>query len=66
MKKTTAQKSQIADLLYPVNGYRGQLAKKGIVPKDHQKDNLKIIKEKQTAFIEKKSAVEEGKKESMA
>jgi len=65
MQKTHAKDVHITDLLYPVKGYRGQLEKKGIKPKDHQKDNLKIIKAKHEEFTERKTEQEEKKKESI-
>lgn len=36
----------MADFLNPVNGYRGQLALQGKTPKDHRKENLKLIQQK--------------------
>ena len=41
------ERSTIADILNPVNGYRGQLELCGQTPKDHRKDNFAFIKQKQ-------------------
>ena len=41
------ERAAIADVLNPVNGYRGQLELCGMTPKDHRKDNLKYIKQRQ-------------------
>jgi hypothetical protein len=38
------QSNQIADLIAPVNGYRGALIRKGIKPKNHHQSNLTYIK----------------------
>lgn len=40
-------RTAIADILNPVNGYRGHMELSGVTPKDHRKDNLKFIKQKQ-------------------
>ena len=37
----------MADIINPVNGYRGMLALSGQTPKDHRKDNINFIKSKQ-------------------
>jgi len=58
-------KASIEDILYPVNGYRGALERKGITPKDHKLDNAKKIKEKHDEFITKQKKAEESKKESI-
>ena len=52
------------EILYPVNGYRGALTQKGIKPKDHQKDNLELIKRKHQEFIDKEALNKQTKKES--
>jgi hypothetical protein len=41
------ERTQMADIINPVNGYRGQLSLAGMTPKDHRKDNLNFIKAKQ-------------------
>eukprot|EP00347_Sterkiella_histriomuscorum_P013328 403365138 len=46
-------RTAIADFLNPVNGYRGQLELNGIKPKDHRKENLKMIKQKQEELKKK-------------
>ncbi len=53
------------EILYPANGYRGALQRKGILPKDHQAQNLRQLKEKRQEFLGKQEKAEEGKKESM-
>ncbi len=64
MKQPTAKQTHIQDILCPVNGYRGELARKGIVPKDHRRDNLKEIQKCHAHFVEKQAAAIETKKES--
>lgn len=41
------ERPAIADVLNPINGYRGQLELYGVKPKDHRKDNLKFIKQRE-------------------
>ncbi len=53
-------------ILYPVNGYRGALERKGIKPKDHKAENAKLLKEKRHEFVSKQEKVAESKKESTA
>jgi hypothetical protein len=53
------ERTAIADVLNPINGYRGQQELFGLVPKDHRKDNLKFIKQKQEE--NKKKQDEESK-----
>ncbi len=43
----------MANVLCPLNGYRGELENRGIKPKDHRRDNLKCIKDKQILFKKK-------------
>jgi len=38
------ERSAMADVINPVNGYRGQLELYGMTPKDHRKENLNFIK----------------------
>ncbi|CDW80069.1 UNKNOWN [Stylonychia lemnae] len=45
--KGRQDRTAIADFLNPVNGYRGQLELMGKKPKDHRKENLKLIKQKE-------------------
>ncbi|KAL9658281.1 hypothetical protein ABK040_015603 [Willaertia magna] len=40
--------SQVASFLHPVNGYRGMLKQKGVEPRNHMKDNLRALKEKES------------------
>lgn len=53
------------EILYPVNGYRGTLARKGITPKNHKSENVRLLKEKHQEFVEKKDKLAESKKESI-
>lgn len=39
------QRTAIADILNPINGFRGHMELCGMTPKDHRKDNLKFIKQ---------------------
>ncbi len=64
MKKGRQTREKIEDLLYPVNGYRGKLAQKGVAPKDHTKDNMQVIKKKHEDFVQKQETLAENKKES--
>jgi hypothetical protein len=41
------ERTAMADIINPVNGYRGMLSLTGQTPKDHRKDNLNFIKAKQ-------------------
>ena len=52
-RKIRSKKDEIEELIYPINGYRGTLERKGIKPKDHHKDNIKMIKEIRKDFVEK-------------
>ena len=49
--------SAIAQILNPTNGYRGQLEKQGIKPKDHISENRAALKKKQTEIKEKQEAM---------
>lgn len=40
------ERSQMADIINPVNGYRGLLALSGQTPKDHRKENFAFIKQR--------------------
>ena len=59
-----SQRTQAEDIIYPVNGFRGELSKKGVKPKDHHRDNLKELKKKKEDFEKKQKEVAESKKES--
>lgn len=37
--------TSVGDMINPVNGHRGMLKKKGIVPRDHMKENRKALRE---------------------
>jgi len=62
--RTVPKRCQIKDLIYPVNGYRGQLVEKGKKPKDHHKDNLELIKKKHQDYVDKSVNEKLEKKES--
>ncbi len=56
--KGRQERTAIADFLNPVNGYRGQLELQGKKPKDHKKENFKLLKQKEEEVqkqIEEKS-----------
>ena len=57
--------SAVAALLNPVNGYRGTLIQRGVVPKDHSRDNRDFIKSiqehTQTVLTAPKAAYKENK-----
>ena len=38
MQKGRAQREEIEALLYPSNGYRGELLERGVQPRNHMKD----------------------------
>lgn len=40
-------RTQVADFICPDNGYRGTQLRKGIVPKDHMKENYRQLRQKQ-------------------
>jgi hypothetical protein len=42
-----AQKDHITELLSPTNGYRGNLLRRGVKPKDHEKENRRNIRRMQ-------------------
>lgn len=48
------QKDSMAEYINPANGYRGNLSKKGIQPKDHMKDNANQIRMTQMKLRMKK------------
>jgi hypothetical protein len=57
--KARYERTAMADIINPVNGYRGMLALAGQTPKDHRKENLNILKAKQE---ENKKMVEDQAK----
>jgi len=59
-----SQRTEAEDIIYPVKGFRGEMEKRGIKPKDHHKDNLNDLKKKKEEFIKKQKDLEESKKES--
>lgn len=65
MKISRSQKTAAEDIIYPANGVREEMRRKGIKPKDHHKDNLNEIKKKKEEFVKKQNEIEESKKESM-
>ena len=48
------QHDSMGDFISPANGYRGELAKKGIQPKNHMRDNVKELKIKQLKLKQEK------------
>jgi hypothetical protein len=61
MNHPLSRGNQVSNILNPANGYRGNLERKGIKPKDHMKDNLKKIKEKEVEVKEKNESKNEPK-----
>ena len=57
--KARYERTAMADIINPVNGYRGMLALAGQTPKDHRKENLSFLKAKQE---ENKKIVEDQAK----
>jgi len=49
--------SAIAQILNPTNGYRGQLEKQGIKPKDHISENRAALKKKEADIKERQEAM---------
>jgi hypothetical protein len=49
--------SAIAQILNPTNGYRGQLEKKGIKPKNHISENRAALKKKEAEIKERQEAM---------
>ena len=65
-KNDVYQRSTVADMLNPDNGYRGQLKRQGQPIKNHMKDNLNIIKitqQQNKSMKEKQIEEEQNKKE---
>ena len=60
----TRGKTNVEEILHPVNGYRGALERKGVIPKDHQKENMKLLKEKRQEYVDKQEKIQDSKKES--
>ena len=50
--------TQVGESLNPINGYRGRLEQRGIKPKNHARDNLLALREKQ-----KENRAEHARKE---
>jgi len=46
-QKYNARGSQVGDLLNPVRGYRDTLVRKGVMPRDHARDNARQLREMQ-------------------
>lgn len=51
----------VGSVLHPVNGYRGELERKGIVPKDHARMNVEAMREKQREVRARRAEEEEAK-----
>lgn len=65
MKIPRSQKTAAEDIIYPANGVREEMRRKGVKPKDHHKDNLNDLKKKKEDFKKKQQELEESKKESI-
>ena len=46
-QKYNARGSQVGDLLNPVRGYRDTLVRRGVMPRDHARDNARQLREMQ-------------------
>ena len=66
-KNDVHQRSKVADMLNPDNGYRGQLKRLGVPTKDHMKDNLKIIKmtQQQNRLMKERQVEDEASKKDL-
>ena len=51
-------RDSVGAFLHPTNGYRGALAKRGVRPKNHVKENFAALKSKQAENRAKKEAME--------
>eukprot|EP01040_Poterioochromonas_malhamensis_P001175 gene1175-1247_t len=60
MKKATLphQHDSMGDFINPTHGYRGELTKKGIKPKNHMKDNVQELRMKQMKLKQEKDEKE--------
>jgi hypothetical protein len=58
MIRSAHDSSQVSAFLNPVNGYRGQLARKGIAPKDHAAENKRALRELEASARAKTAAAE--------
>lgn len=47
---------QMADILNPVNGYRGSLQRNGIKPKNHMQQNRTALRKKEEEMREKEES----------
>lgn len=52
--------ANMAALLHPTCGIRDELRRKGVTPRDHARDNIKLIREMQRKNAEKKAAAAEA------
>ena len=50
-------RDSVGAFLHPTNGYRGALAKRGVRPKNHVKENFAALKSKQAENRAKKEAM---------
>ncbi len=60
--KGRSTRTDAEELLYPTNGYRGSLKRKGIAPKNHQTENLRLLRDRRQEFVDRKERAEAGKK----
>lgn len=58
-----AKTDSISQFLCPENGYRGNLQKRGIQPKDHMKENLRDLRQSQNRMREQKEEALRPQKE---
>eukprot|EP00919_Chromeraceae_sp_WS-2016_P068017 GHVR01161198.1.p1 GENE.GHVR01161198.1~~GHVR01161198.1.p1 ORF type:complete len:107 (+),score=32.12 GHVR01161198.1:100-420(+) len=46
--------TQMESILHPSNGYRGELERRGICPKDHIKENRRLIRLQESQNIQRR------------
>ncbi len=52
----------VGGILHPVNGYRGELERRGVVPTDHAKRNVAAMREKQREIQARRELEEQAAK----
>mmetsp|Transcript_21826 Transcript_21826/g.35796 ORF Transcript_21826/g.35796 Transcript_21826/m.35796 type:complete len:284 (+) Transcript_21826:117-968(+) len=60
-----ARGSQMSEILCPTKGYRGALEKKGIKPKNHHRDNLRTLRQKQAQNRMSRAVDEEAERQAV-
>jgi hypothetical protein len=63
IQRSRARTTQVADLIAPVDGYRGTIHKKGQKPKNHMSDNAKKIRDAQKEYKMREQIEAEKKRE---